>query len=76
MRHIRIPRRERIRKSEVVKVVDNTAGPTDPYEALLFHMSKVKQIINEIGDDRFEAKDLASIKRSITSIEKRVDNDE
>lgn len=74
MRHIRVPRRERIRKSEVVQVVDNTQGPTDPRLAVLYHLEKVKQIIQD--SDVFTKGDLTAIKRSIAAIETKVSKDE
>lgn len=75
MRHIRIPRRERIRNSEVVNVVDNTPEETDPYKAILYHLDKLRIIIK--GHELFKKKDLTAIKRSITSIENKVkENDE
>ena len=75
MRHVRIPNRERIRRSEVVKVVDNTAGPLDPYVAALLHLEQFKQIMLD-SDIEMDKKDLAAIKRSITLIEKRLNHDE
>lgn len=74
MRHVRIPKRERIRKSEVVKVVDNTQGPTDPRQLVLYHLEKVKRIIQD--SDVFTKGDLSAIKRSITSIENKVSKDD
>lgn len=75
MRHVRIPNRTKIRRSEVVKVVDNTAGPSDPHEAALFHLEQFKRIMQDTGIE-IESKDLAAIKRSITLIEKRLNSDE
>lgn len=71
MRHVRIPRRERIRKTEVVRVVDNTEKPMDPHEALLYHLEHVKRIVED-AETVFTSKDLASIRRSITAIENKV----
>ena len=71
MRHIRIPTRERIRKSEVVKVVDNIQPATTPHEAILNHLEQVKKIIED-ASTIFSTRDLTAIKRSITAIEKKV----
>ena len=73
MRHIRIPSRQRIRNAEAVKVHDNTQpdSPQDPNEALLMHLEAIKRIVQD-ADVMFEPKDLASIKRSIAAIEKRI----
>ena len=75
MRHIRIPKRERIRKSEVVKLVDNTQPAIDPHEAILYHLEQVKQIIRD-SDTIFSSRDLKAIKRSITAIENKVNTDD
>ena len=75
MRHIRIPTRERIRKSEVVKVVDNTQPVQTPHEAISFHLEQVKQIIKE-DETIFSSRDLKAIRRSITAIENKVNPDE
>lgn len=72
MRHIRIPRRERIRKSEAVNIVDNTQPADDPYSSLLFHLEHVKNIISE-GVLVFNTKDVAVIKRSIATIERKIE---
>ena len=70
MKHIRIPRRK-IRKTEVIRVVDNTTNNlTNVNDKALFYLKKFKHALNDI--DKIETKDLNSIKRSIASIEKRL----
>jgi len=75
MRHVRIPRRDRIRNTEVVQVVDNTKDPADPLQSILWHLEKIKRIIQDT-DGLFTKGVLTAIKRSITAIENKVNVDD
>lgn len=75
MRYRRIPRREKIRRSEVVRVVETKQEPTDPRDAIANHIGRIEAIVQDL-DGVMPAKDITAIKRSLTAIQKRLTDNE
>lgn len=75
MRYRRIPRREKIRRSEVVRVVDTEQQVTDPRDVIIAHVGKIEAIIQDL-DGVMPTKDITAIKRSLAAIQKRLVHDE